>query len=94
MTVAELYEGAMRAKWGGAKVGRLESVIRQYVVVPSSPEICAAWARVRCDRRAQPISSEDAWIAATAIANNCPLVTHNAADFNDITGLDVLTTGA
>jgi predicted nucleic acid-binding protein len=46
---------------------------------------------VRCERRQQPISGEDAWIAATALTHGCPLVTHNAADFQGIAGLIVIS---
>jgi predicted nucleic acid-binding protein len=33
------------------------------------------------DRAGLPTSASDAWIAATALALNCPLIRHNAADF-------------
>jgi len=31
------------------------------------------------------------WIAATALAHDCPLVTHDPGDFADITGLSIIT---
>ena len=34
---------------------------------------------------------DDAWIAATAVAHGCPLVTHNPNDFTGITGLHTIT---
>jgi predicted nucleic acid-binding protein len=34
---------------------------------------------------------KDAWIAATALYLNAPLVTHNAAHFRDVPGLHVIT---
>jgi tRNA(fMet)-specific endonuclease VapC len=37
------------------------------------------------------ISAEDAWIAATALTYECPLVTHNPQDFKDIPRLRILT---
>jgi len=39
----------------------------------------------------QPIQVADAWIAATALALDVPLVTHNAVDFEGIEGLEILT---
>lgn len=91
MTVAELYEGVFRAKWGKARQAKLETVLTQYVVVQSSPEICRHWGEIRWERRRQPIAPDDAWIAATARANGWPLATHNARDFVSISGLHVIT---
>ena len=91
ITVAEMFEGAYLAGWNAIRVERLENVLVDYVTIPSSPELCRRWARVRTDRRSQPISSNDAWIAATTLAHDCPLVTHNPDDFRDIPGLTVIT---
>jgi predicted nucleic acid-binding protein len=66
-------------------------VIRQYLMLPSTPETCRQWGQVRYARRFQPISTEDAWIAASALAFDCTLVTHDAGDFAGIPGLRVLT---
>lgn len=35
---------------------------------------------------------EDAWIAATALQYELPLVTHNPTDFEDIEKLEIVTT--
>src|SRR5262245_42187075 len=75
MTVAELFEGAYRARWGSRRRAALEAALHTYLVVPSSPELCRRWGQVRYERRRQPISCEDAWIAATALVHGCPLVT-------------------
>ena len=37
------------------------------------------------------ISAQDAWIAATALRHNLPLVTNNATDFENVSGLEVRT---
>lgn len=91
MTVAELYEGAFRARWGKRRRAALEAALRGYVVVPSSTELCVRWGQVRSERRTQPISCEDAWIAASALMYGCPLVTHNSVDFRGIAGLTILS---
>jgi len=91
MTVAELYEGACRAKWGRQKLSRLSEGIRAYLVLPFSLEICRQWGAIRCARRQQPIAVDDAWIAATAKVHGLPLITHNPADFRDIEGIRIVS---
>ena len=91
MTVAELCEGAYRARWGNERLARLEDEIRNYVVIPFSNRMCRIWGQVRVARVHQPISVDDAWIAASALAYGCPLVTHNPTDFSDIPDLTVIT---
>ncbi|MBX9585107.1 MAG: PIN domain-containing protein [Gemmataceae bacterium] len=90
-TVAELYEWADRNQWGGAKRAFLDTVIRSLLVYESDDALCRRWAEVRAARRTQPIATDDAWIAATALANGVELVTHNPADFAHIPGLTVIT---
>jgi len=57
----------------------------------SDAAICKKGAEFRAIRRAQPIGVADAWIAATALANDLELVTHNPDDFQNIPGLKVIT---
>jgi len=91
MTVGELYEGARRARWGDERLASLRSVLRGYLVIPYSWELCVTWADIRVERQHQPISVDDAWIAATALTHRCPLVTHNPRDFEGVSQLQVLT---
>jgi predicted nucleic acid-binding protein len=55
--------------------------------------LAAKWAEVMdsADKAGLPMGVADAWIAATALTLNSPLVTHNAADFRGIPGLTILT---
>lgn len=91
MTLAEMYEEGFRAKWNDRRWALWQDELTQYIVLPSTPDICRYWGEVRAERRLRPISPEDAWIAATALAHSCPLVTHDASDFEGITGLKILT---
>lgn len=91
MTVAELYEGAFRGNWGADKRRYLDEIHGSFVVIPPDRKLCARWGEVRWMRKGQPISTDDAWIAATAIEYGCPLVTHNARDFRGIPGLEIIT---
>jgi predicted nucleic acid-binding protein len=42
-------------------------------------------------RQGRPIQTADAWIAATALHLNVPLVTHNPHDYRGVIGLTVLS---
>jgi predicted nucleic acid-binding protein len=91
MTVAEMREGAVLARWGKRRLTHLETTLKQLLILQSDDAVCQQWAAVRASRRAQPIGVADAWIAATALAHGLELVTHNAADFQGIPGLTVIT---
>ena len=93
MTVAELYQWAYVRNWGNRKLTRLEEQLHQCVIVPFDNELCKQWASISVQRQrmGRPMSVQDAWIAATALRHNCPLVTHNSDDFSDITGLEVIS---
>jgi len=60
--------------------------LSNYLVIPVDQPLCREWAQVRSDRQSagRPISPQDAWIAATALRHDLPLVTHNSKDFLDI----------
>jgi tRNA(fMet)-specific endonuclease VapC len=91
MTEAELFEGAFRARWGTQRPARLEVLLATFLYIPSSADLSRRWGQVRAERRAQPIGTADAWIAAAALVHGCDLVTHNPSDFQGIAGLSILT---
>ncbi len=92
VTVAELYYGAERNNWGEKRRKQLEEHLKNFVVLPYNNEIARVYARVviECERNGRSISFPDAWIAATALWHNLPLVTHDL-DFLGISGLQVIT---
>ena len=94
--LAQKYEKRVIDMWDTLRVSRdkfavLEATLKSYLVVPYSSQLSRAWARIRWERRNRPIAVDDAWIAATAVSYNCPLVTHNSKDFTGISGLQVIT---
>ena len=93
MTVAELYQWAYVRDWGERRLRHLEGGLRAYVILPYDAELCKQWARIRveCQGQGRPISTQDAWIAATALRHGCPLATHNRDDYAAIAGLDIIS---
>ena len=92
MTLAEMLEGARHRQLGERNLRLFkERLHAEYFVVPWSEEICDRFAWVRSERRNRPISVPDALSAATALAYDLPLVTHNVKDFTEIDSLKLIT---
>jgi len=93
ITVGEMFYGAKKKRWGEKKRRQLETTLRNFVVIPYDNEIAWCYARVvtERERKGRPIDLHDAWIAACALRHGVSLVTHNAPDFEEITGLQVIT---
>ncbi len=92
MVIAEQFQGAYMARWGERRVAELRAQLSRFPVVPIDRRIAELWAEVmHVHRRHQPISTPDAFVAATALALDALLVTNNASDFQDIPGLRVAT---
>ncbi len=92
-TVAELYQWAEINNWGQKRRAKLDQWLPTFVILPYDNETALAWAKIRAERRKQgrPISATDAWIAASALRYNCPLITHNVADYLHIANLTLIT---
>ena len=92
-TLAELELWALSAGWGTRRKRQLEQYLRRYLVQDSSPALCRRWAEVLDDarRRGRPIATADAWVAATALFLNMPLVTNNESHFSSVPGLTVIS---
>ena len=81
------------ADWGERRLGELRAEVSKYVVVPFAWPMVELFARIRAQRRkiGREIAVADAWIAATALSLDCPVVTHNIRDFADIPELTVVS---
>ncbi|HWQ34800.1 MAG TPA: type II toxin-antitoxin system VapC family toxin [Blastocatellia bacterium] len=67
--------------------------LQPYIVVESDRELCRMWAEVRhqVQRSGFQIETADAWIAATALLHQIPLVTHNRSHFIHVNGLTIIS---
>jgi tRNA(fMet)-specific endonuclease VapC len=93
MTIAELFQWANLRQWGDRRLVQLEQYLSNYLIIPVDRPLCREWAQIRANRQraGRPISAQDAWIAATALRHNLPLVTHNVKDVLDIINLQLIT---
>lgn len=95
MTVAELYQWAAVRKWGERRREQLTQRLKaDYTVLSFDFRLCQIWGNLRAHRQSvgKPISSQDDWVAATALHYDIQLVTHNPKDFVDISNLKIVTT--
>jgi predicted nucleic acid-binding protein len=93
MTEAELERWALQANWGEARFERLRQFLRRFLIVPSSEQLSRKWATVMVQARAigLRIETADAWVAATALLYQAPLVTNNPTDYAGVSGLQVIS---
>ncbi len=96
MTVAEIALWAIRGNWQMQRRMQMEKFLPQFAVYESDRQLGERWAEVIeiGYKVRKPVSCADAWIAATALELNCPLITHNVSDFRRIPGLEILTANA
>jgi tRNA(fMet)-specific endonuclease VapC len=92
-TLAELLFGARKRNWGARRLCDLDVLLRPYLILYPDEAICRVWAEViwRCERVGQPISENDAWIAACALRYDAPIVTHNRRDFEPVPDLQIIS---
>jgi tRNA(fMet)-specific endonuclease VapC len=93
MTLAELYRWSVESDWGERRQAELEDDLGNYVVYGVNQALCRKWAETvdQARRGGHPIDVDDAWIAATALLYDYPLVSNNRRDFQHISGLMLLS---
>ena len=94
-TYEELLFGVLIANWGPRRKGELfRYVDTTYEMVGYDLELVNISARLRTDsrKRGRELSVADAWIAATAIWLDCPLLSHDK-DFGNPPDLQVIRFG-
>lgn len=93
VTLGELRLGVLQARDPEASSRRLSTyqLAQRFEAMTIDEAVSEAWAllvsRLRAAGRRMPIN--DSWIAATAIANDIPLVTQDA-DYDDLPGFEAI----
>lgn len=93
MTLAELERWSLERDWGQRRKLELAQHLTRYAVLPVNRELCLKWAEVSvgAKRKGRPIQTADAWIAASALYYQVPLITHNRADYSMVDDLVLLS---
>ena len=93
MTLAELERWTIERRWGPSRTIELAQYLTNYVILPINRELCRKWAEVSTatKRKGRPIQTADAWIAASALYYQVPLITNNRGDYSAIEGLVLLS---
>jgi len=93
ITLAEIEYGMEAKKWGDGRRDLMHRFLARFTPLLPDTETAFLWARIKssCERKGRPITFADAWIAASAMQLNVPLVTHNATDYGAIENLTILT---
>lgn len=92
MTVAELDRWAVQHAWGEPRRRRMAAFLDQFMTMLVDRELCRTWERAmdQARRNGRPIQVADAWIAATTIALDIPLLTNNRSHFVGVDDLALL----
>ena len=93
MSLAELRRWTRERNWGERRRRELQEYLERYFVIHSDDEMCDRWAEAMNSARlrGRPIATADAWIAATALLLDVPLVTHNGGHYSGVAGLRVIS---
>jgi len=88
VTLAELHVGVLAASDTGVRAKRLATLeaTSDIQALPVDEDIAAVWARLRVGlaEAGLRVNVNDLWIAATAVANNLPVITQDS-DFDPLT---------
>ena len=78
-SVAELWSWAEENSWGAGQREGLMIFLQKFLVIGYDAELAEVWAKVvaHCRRIGRRLESGDAWIAATAVRYQIPLLSHD-----------------
>lgn len=86
-SVAELWKWAEKQKWSDKNREGLDAFIRGFLIYPYDYDLAKIWANVstQSESMGRRLEAGDAWVIATAVYRNVPLLTHDT----DMTGLNL-----
>lgn len=89
VVLAELVFGACNAQYPAIELRRVSDVTAWARVVPFDAHCAEIYGRIRFNlkKKGKLCGDMDMMIAATAVANNAMIVTHNLSHFQEIDGL-------
>jgi tRNA(fMet)-specific endonuclease VapC len=92
LSLAELRYWAAANDWGHRKIVSLDAFLSRFLLLQAGSEIANIGGAIRAsyEQVGRAISWPDAWVAATALWLDVPLVAHDR-DFERIPGLRVVT---
>ncbi|HLO66366.1 MAG TPA: type II toxin-antitoxin system VapC family toxin [Holophaga sp.] len=92
MTFGELLLGSQLSSNPAAELAKVDAFLRPIPVIPFGKAEALRWAEVDAELRQQGnrIETEDAMIAATALAHGLTLVTGNSKPFQRVKGLTIV----
>ena len=94
MTWAELMRGSLSRKWGERRRAELYGFVEEkYVVINSNQDVSRIWGEVveEAKSKGRVIQTADAWVAATAIAADLPLLSNNRKHYGFLDSLNLVS---
>ena len=93
MTLAELDRWVLAARWSEARRKKLREYLEPFAILPYDRALCTKWAEITiaAQSRGRRIDCADAWIAATALMCDAPLITHNRSDYLGVPDLKLIS---
>lgn len=92
MTRAEVLLWPKVNGWGKRREGDLILHLSSFTTLYADDRTCELWSQVKRSAKncGRPIETADAWIAATALQYEIPLITLNHRDFNFLDDLELI----
>jgi tRNA(fMet)-specific endonuclease VapC len=91
VVIFELQVGIGKSTSPRKRIAQLQEITSLVNIIPFGQfeAKCAAGIRIKLEKQGNPIGAYDTLIAASALANNSTLVTHNRKEFERVAGLKI-----